>query len=124
MALTLNVTDETGGVGVAYTEYRLDGGPGQGVAPSPSAAKAPTSSSTARPTRPPTWRTPHAEVRHRHGEAETKAPNAASVAYGTDGAPVYQVVDPLPNGGTATVTIKIKNGAGTVVRRLGFKGRP
>lgn len=49
----------------------------------------------------------------------TKAPYAASVYRYADATLRYKVVDASPNGGTATVTIKIKNGVGKVVKTLG-----
>jgi photosystem II stability/assembly factor-like uncharacterized protein len=53
----------------------------------------------------------------------TKAPYAASVYRYADATLKYKVVDPAPNGGTATVTIKIKNSSGKVVKTLGpYKG--
>jgi photosystem II stability/assembly factor-like uncharacterized protein len=51
----------------------------------------------------PTTRAPYACVVRRYQKAKLQ----------------YWVSDPLPNGGTATVTVKIKNRHGTVVRTLG-----
>ena len=36
----------------------------------------------------------------------------------------YQVLDPVPNGGTATVAIKIRNRAGKVVATLRLGAKP
>jgi hypothetical protein len=49
----------------------------------------------------------------------TAAPYPASVSRGGSVALRYRVTDALPNGGTATVTIKVKNSAGKVVKTLG-----
>jgi hypothetical protein len=46
------------------------------------------------------------------------APSAASVTRGKIATLKYQVKDPLPNLGTANVTIKIKNAAGKVVKTI------
>ena len=54
----------------------------------------------------------------------TKAPDASSVVRYRTAKLWYKVVDPPPNGGTATVTIKIKNSANKVVKTLGpYKGK-
>ena len=55
----------------------------------------------------------------------TAAPSAASAARGKSATLRYKVSDALPNGGSATVTIKIKNSAGKLVKTLGpYKGKP
>ena len=46
------------------------------------------------------------------------APSSASARRGRSATLKYSVADALPNGGTATVVIKIKNSAGTVVKTL------
>jgi hypothetical protein len=124
-AVTVDFTaaDNVGGSGVAYTEYSLDGGAwtqAGGVPPvstqgphtilyrsvdnnlpSPNveAAKSLTFGiDTVQPT--------------------TTAPTAATARRGYAAALKYRVVDPTPNGGTATVTIKVKNKAGKVVKTL------
>jgi C1A family cysteine protease len=54
----------------------------------------------------------------------TKAPYAATAARGRTATLKYKVVDPRPGSPTATVTIKIKNRAGRVVKTLGpYKGK-
>ena len=54
----------------------------------------------------------------------TKAPYQASVARYRTATLKYKVLDPEENGGTATVTIRIKNAAGTVVKTLGpYRGK-
>jgi photosystem II stability/assembly factor-like uncharacterized protein len=54
----------------------------------------------------------------------TRAPYAASARRGARATLRYKVLDPSPNGGTATVTIKVRNSAGKVVRTLGpYKGK-
>jgi hypothetical protein len=47
-----------------------------------------------------------------------KAPWIASARRGRTATLKYRVNDPLPNGGTATVTIKVKNHAGKIVKTL------
>ncbi len=47
-----------------------------------------------------------------------KASSAASVARGHSVSLKYSVADALPNGGKATVTIKVKNSAGKVVKTI------
>ena len=120
VTVTLKVTDDTGGVGVAYTEYKVDGGPwvkgrsftvsgeGRHVVRYRSADNA-----------------LNLEYDHRLAfgidtvRPTTTAPAAAGVTSGHQMALQWIVVDPAPNAGWATVTIKIKNGAGVVVRTLG-----
>ena len=46
------------------------------------------------------------------------APNSASAKRGRPVALKYRILDTVPNGGKATVTIKVKNRAGKVVRTL------
>ena len=48
----------------------------------------------------------------------TQAPSAASVVWGRTATLKYKVTDAVPNGGTATVTIKIKTLGGTTVKTL------
>lgn len=54
----------------------------------------------------------------------TKAPYAASVARGSTATLYYRVNDPLPNGGKARVTIRIKDLAGVTVQTLHLGLRP
>ena len=49
----------------------------------------------------------------------TRAPSSATGRRGRTAALKYQVLDTAPNGGTARVTIKLKNRVGKVVRTLG-----
>ena len=48
----------------------------------------------------------------------TIAPSAASAVRGRTATLGYKVTDALPNAGTATVTIKLKNRAGALVKTL------
>jgi photosystem II stability/assembly factor-like uncharacterized protein len=48
----------------------------------------------------------------------TKAPSSATARRGRTAALRYRVLDTVPNGGTASVTIKVKNRAGNAVRTL------
>ena len=55
---------------------------------------------------------------------KTRATAAASARRGRSALLRYLVLDPVPNGGTATVTIKIKNPAGKVVATLRLGAKP
>ncbi len=48
----------------------------------------------------------------------TQAPSSATGRRGRTATLKYQVLDPVPNGGTASVTIKVKNRANKVVKTL------
>jgi photosystem II stability/assembly factor-like uncharacterized protein len=54
----------------------------------------------------------------------TRAPYAAGAARGHTAALKYRVLDPAPNGGTATVTIKAKGPTGKLVKTLKLGARP
>ena len=126
-------SDNAGGSGVAYTEYALDGGAWTTDTsvdlPAPSDhsgdllhtvlyrsvdnagtgnVEATKTLTVGIDTRKPT----------------TKAPYAASVVRYRTAKLYYKVLDTGPNGGTATVTVKIKNSANKVVKTLGpYKGK-
>lgn len=121
VTVRFSATDNAGGSGVDHTEYSLDGGttwtPGDSLecsesgsytvlyrsldlAGNPEKAKTLTFGiDTARPT--------------------TKAPSAASAYRYRTAKLRYQVLDATPNGGSAVVTLKVKNRAGKVVKKLG-----
>lgn len=125
VTVSLAGSDNAGGSGVASTEYSLDGAawtPGTSI-PLP----APTDHS--------------GDLLHtilyRSADADgnleadktlkvgidtrkptTKAPSAATARRGYSATLKYRVVEVGANGGTATVTIKVKNRAGTVVKSL------
>ena len=54
----------------------------------------------------------------------TRAPSPASAMRYRSASLAYKVVDNVPNGGTAEVTIRIRNSAGTVVQTLIYHARP
>ena len=53
----------------------------------------------------------------------TTAPSAASVARGKTAILAFRVWDARPNGNTATVTIKVRDAAGTLVKTLRLRGQ-
>jgi hypothetical protein len=53
-----------------------------------------------------------------------KAPYAASGTRGHTATLKYKVVDAAPNSGTATVVIKVRNRAGTLVKTLSYASKP
>jgi len=117
---TLKVTDNTGGVGVAYTEYKLDDAPwvkGRSFTVSGEGRHVVRYRSADNDM--------NLEYDHRLAfgidtvRPTTKAPSAEGVTRGHQMALQWIVVDPAPNAGWATVTIKIRNGAGVVVKTLG-----
>ena len=131
VTVSLAASDNAGGSGVVSTEYSLDGGawtPGTSI-PLP----APTdhtgdllhtilyrSADTDGNVEADKTLTVGIDTR----KPTTKAPDASSVVRYRTAKLWYKVVDPPPNGGTATVTIKIKNSAGKVVKTLGpYKGK-
>lgn len=93
--LTLPAPSDHSGDGWRSLAFRSVGGDG--------AVEAYTSVNIGIDTRRPTTRAPYACVVRRYRKAKLQ----------------YGVSDPLPNGGTATVTIKIKNRSGKVVGTLG-----
>ena len=93
--LTLPAPSDHSGDGWHGLDFRSVGGDG--------AVEAYTAVNIGIDTCRPTTRAPYAYVVRRYRKAGLQ----------------YWVSDPLPNGGTATVTIKIKNRSGTVVRKLG-----
>jgi photosystem II stability/assembly factor-like uncharacterized protein len=120
LSVTLKVADNSGGVGVAYTEYKLDAAPwvrGRSLAVSSEGRHVLLYRSADNAL--------NLEYDHRlvfgidTHRPTTRAPYAASVRRGGYGEIRYKVLDPLPNSGVATVTIRIRNGAGTLLKTLG-----
>ena len=113
------MTDDTGGVGIAYTECKLDdadwirgrsfvvSGEGPHVLLYRSADDA-----------------GNVEYIHRltfgidRARPTATAPFAASAGHYRTVTLKRKVTDPLPNGGSATVTVKIKNRSGRVVKTV------
>jgi len=54
----------------------------------------------------------------------TRAPSAAAVMRYRTASLAYKVLDAAPNGGSAEVTIRIRNSAGVVVRTLTYRAQP
>jgi hypothetical protein len=54
----------------------------------------------------------------------TRAPEPAAAMRYRSASLAYKVIDTAPNAGTANITIKIKNGAGTVVKILTYDAKP
>jgi hypothetical protein len=126
-AVTVTLTPgDAGGSGIAYTEYSLDMG-----------ATWTKGTSVTHP--PPTGHYPDGVVTVRYRSADkagnveatktctikvdrrkptTKAPYAATARRGHTAYLKFKVTDPRPGSPTATVTIKVRNPAGTVVKTL------
>ena len=124
-AVTVEFTaaDNDGGSGVAYTEYSLDGGAWtQAVGVPPVSAQGPHTVLYRSVDK--NLPTPNVEAAKSLTfgidtvQPTTTAPSAATAKRGYLAALKYRVADPAPNGGTATVTIKVKNKAGKVVKTL------
>ena len=121
----LTAADNAGGSGVAYTEYSLDGGAWTEA----SSLSLPAFADTGDLLHTVLYRSAdaagnvEADRTFRVGidthKPSTRAPYAASVVRYRSATLRYKVLDPAPNGGTATVTIKIRNRGGTVVKTLG-----
>ena len=127
-AVTVNLaaSDDAGGSGVASTEYSLDGAaftPGTSIPlPAPadhSADKLHTIlyRSADAAGKVETEKTLKVGIDTR--KPITKAPNAATAYRGRTATLKYRVVEVGANGGKATVTVKLKNRAGKVVKTLG-----
>ena len=119
VALTLNVTDDTGGIGIASTEYRLDDGDwvrGRSLTVSGEGPHVLLYRSADN--------AGNVEYTHRIGfgidraRPTATAPFAASAGHYRTVTLKCKVTDPLPNGGSATVTVKIKNRSGRVVKTV------
>lgn len=130
VTVSLASSDDAGGSGVASTEYRRDGAawtPGTSILlPAPadhSNDKLHTilyrSADTAGNVETAKTLTVGIDTRR----PKTRAPYAATARRGRTASLKYKVVEAGANGGTATVTVKVKNRAGTVVKKLTYKGR-
>jgi hypothetical protein len=126
-AVTVKLTPGDGaGSGIAYTEYSLDMGAtwtkGNSVTYPPANPPSPDGIVTVR------YRsadkagnveaTKTCTIKIDRRKPTTKAPYAASAARGHTAYLKYTVVDPRDGSPTATVKIKVKNPAGTVVKTL------
>jgi hypothetical protein len=135
--LTLTGTPAMSGTGIASVTWALDGGQRHTVAGASATVTIPVEAVTHADdavgahrlvysatddygiTAPDRTLTINVDTR----KPNTQAPYAASVCGYADATLRYKVVDAAPNGGTGTVTVKIKNSAGEVVKTLGpYKG--
>ena len=125
VAVTLKVTDNTGGVGIAYTEYKLDAGDwtrGRSITVSGEGSHVLLYRSADNAGNVEATRTLEVGIDTRR--PSTKAPYAASVARYRSATLKYKVVDVVPNGGNATVTIKIRDRSGKTVKTVGpYRGK-
>jgi hypothetical protein len=120
VTVSLSGRDEEGGSGLDYTEYSLDGGiwtPGDAIEVS---SEGPhtllyRSADLAGNTETEKSLTFGIDTR----KPTSRAAYAASARRGTTATLRYKVVDPRPGSPTASVTIKIRNKAGKVVKTLG-----
>jgi hypothetical protein len=119
-------SDNAGGSGVAYTEYQLDGAmwtPGTSLLlPAPADHTGDLlhtvlyrSADAAGNVEEAKTITVGIDTR----KPRTKAPNASSVVRYRTAKLYYKVLDAAPNGGKATVTIKIRNSANRIAKTLG-----
>ena len=125
VTVTLSAEDNPGGSGVAKTEYRLDAG--SWMTGTSVTVTAPTGGANDG-THTVAYRSTDLAGNVEVGKTctvnidtprpTTKAPSSATARRGRTAALKYQVLDTVPNGGTATVTIKVKNRAGKVVKTL------
>jgi len=125
VTVSLSANDNAGGSGVDYTEYALDGAAWSAGSSIPIPAPANHSGDKLHTI---LYRSAdkagnlEAQKKLTFGidtvKPTAKAPYAASARRGTTATLKYKVVDPLPNGGTAKVTIKVWNKAGKVVKTL------
>jgi hypothetical protein len=131
VSVTLTAADEAGGSGVAYTEYKLDDA--DWVRGTLVTLPAPADHSG---DGPHTILYRSADVAGNLEEAHkltigidtrrprTRAPFAATVMRYQTATLNYKVLDAPPDGGTADVTIRIRNDAGGLVKTLVFAGKP
>ena len=125
VTVSLAATDNAGGSGVAYSEYKLDAGEwtkGTQVRVSGDLFHTVLYRSADKAGNVEVAKT--LKVGIDTHKPITKAPASASARRGRSALLRYQVLDPVPNGGTATVTIKIKNSAGKVVATLRLGAKP
>lgn len=130
VAVAFSASD-TGGSGVAYTEYKLDAT--DWVQGTEVVVPAPADHSN---DGPHTLLYRSADMAGNVEDArtltvsidtrrpETKAPYATTVMRFRVARLRYRITDALPNGGTADVTIRIRTRAGTVVKTLTYEDRP
>ena len=125
VTITLSAVDDAGGSGVARTEYSLDGGAwtaGTSVlvaAPADhSGDKVHTVSYRSRDAAGNVEAVKSCKVRIDTRRPTPEAPYRAYARRGGTAILKYRVTDPIPNGGTAKVTIRIWNRAGKLVRTL------
>jgi len=130
LAMSFSAATDTGS-GVAYTEFKLDAGDWvrdtQVTLPAPSDHSGDglhtvhyRSADLAANVEDARSLSLGIDTRH----PRTRAPSAATVMRYRTAALAYKVLDAAPNGGTAEVTISIRNGAGRVVKTLTYHARP
>ena len=127
-AVTTHLTaTDAGGSGVKVTQYRIDGGRWQTLTAAGVTVKAPSdhsadgdhtisyrSTDKAGNTEFPQLCTVHIDTR----PPKTVAYGKVTVARGSTAKIAYKITDAQPNGGTATVTITVRDAAGTTVDTL------
>jgi hypothetical protein len=125
VTVSFTATDNAGGSGVASTEYKLDGGEwtkGTQVSVSGDLLHTVLYRSADKAGNTEVAKT--LKVGIDTHKPVTKALASASARRGRSALLRYQVLDPVPNGGTATVTIKIRNSAGKVVATIRLGAKP
>lgn len=126
VTVTFTATDGTGGSGVDYTQYSTDGGAswsaGTSVAiPAPADHSNDGTHSILYQSvdNAGNWETARsAAVKIDTCKPKPAAPFAANAVHGRIATLAYSVADPRPGGPTATVTIRIKDPAGLLVKTL------
>lgn len=130
VTVNLAATDNAGGSGVASTEYALDGAgwaPGVSI-PLPAPAdhsndKLHTILYRSADTAGNVEAAKTLKVGIDTRRPTTRAPYSATARRGYTATLKYKVVEVGAHGGTATVTIKVRNRAATVVKTLSYTGR-
>jgi hypothetical protein len=129
VTVSLTAVDEAGGSGVATIYYTVDGG--DPVPVTGTATDVPLTSSGlhdvafyAKDAAGNAEQVKSVTVGIDLGKPRPAASRAAKVRRGRTATLRYQIQDETPNGGTATVTVAIRNSRGKVVKRLSLGSQP
>jgi len=128
--VSLAATDPTEGIGVSSLQYALDGAAPTVVAAASAAVPIAVDAATENGPHKLTYKATDAlgnvealktlTVNVDTRPPTTSAPSAASVIKGRKASLKYKVTDRAPNGGKATVVIKIRSRSGKIVKTLGL----